>query len=54
MNWRWLKYWLADHEPVFCAICLRTIFRMNVREEVTLTGRKVSLCPRCHEQYFPD
>jgi hypothetical protein len=47
-----LRFWLRDHEPVFCALCLRLIFRKDAIYNEMTTGRIVSLCGKCHNEIF--
>jgi hypothetical protein len=50
--WYWLKWWLYDHEPVFCASCSRLMFRKNARRKQLLTGAWVKICPACDVKFF--
>jgi hypothetical protein len=49
---RRIDRWLRDHEPVFCALCLRVLFRKHALYQQTTLGRVVPLCKRCHTELF--
>ena len=52
MDWRWLYYWLIDHEPIFCAFCGRLMFRKDAYPTQTLYGQMVDLCETCRRKWF--
>jgi RNase P subunit RPR2 len=49
---RKLNRWLKNHEPVFCALCLRLIFKKDATYNEMMTGRIVPLCQKCHNEIF--
>jgi hypothetical protein len=44
--------WLKAHEPVFCALCLRLIFKKDATYTEMTTGRIVGLCGKCHNEIY--
>jgi RNase P subunit RPR2 len=49
---RRIDRWLRDHEPVFCALCLRLLFRKDALYRQTTLSRVVPLCEKCHQELF--
>ena len=44
--------WLKAHEPVFCAICARLMYRKDARYETASNGVVLPLCDKCHRELF--
>lgn len=51
-RWFWLKWWLLDRVPVFCAHCGRLIFSKDSRSVTLLTGGRVKICKKCYSDIF--
>jgi hypothetical protein len=47
-----LLAWLKSHEPVFCAICARLMYRKDARYETASNGVVLPLCDKCHRELF--
>jgi len=50
--WFLFIWWLWDHEPVFCGACSRVVLKKHAHVELTLTGQRVYVCEKCHDNYF--
>jgi hypothetical protein len=49
---RKLIRWLKNHEPIFCAFCLRLVFKQDANYTEMTTGRIVPLCGKCHNEIY--